>query len=505
MHFNVKIHYFICIFFLLLQSVNADVAVVDKYSLKEYHIKLYNVSCPNIFRSYTLLYDQTDTSIGFDNKVPLKFNGESFITICDGTDRDIPPFNSGTLQNQIRCTVKGTTTDERYSIQIQSIKLYAQNTYDNPNQSPLSKQGFDFLKNTSEVQPYCENNSGLGSGKICKYEKKENNNYYVFSYSEVGGFEMADGRESSGKDYDYKIPENACGVDSNGDGLLDSSELKECIKTDNSDYICSYDYVPCIDSNEEPFCSENGFLNKKDDVCELKPEKIECPINTFYNSKLKACTKLPQCPNDGFYNAISKKCEFIITGFCPTGFIYNSKGECEKIADCPDGFSLNIPKNRCEKPAGVETPPPGFSYNSQYDVYEKIPVCDSGFSYNLNLKQCLKDATVICPAGTTRNGNICQAQPICPNGSFYNTTTKMCETQIPFQEKYICRLKITNNKEGWAKSEKIFLEKDMPNSFSFSYRQDSHKHGKTTIFFDKFTPSCVVNYNYTYKYEWGSK
>ncbi|HAL86923.1 MAG TPA: hypothetical protein DCM31_08695 [Deferribacteraceae bacterium] len=94
------------------------------------------------------------------------------------------------------------------------------------------------------------------------------------------------------------------------------------------------------------------------------------------------------------------------------GQSYENQVECTN--ECQDSQSTDI----------VYTCPAG-SYNPARDVCETSPSCPDGGSYNTTTDRCETPVTTSCPTGYTRNGSICQANPVCSSGT-YNSSAKKC-------------------------------------------------------------------------------
>ena len=154
-----------------------------------------------------------------------------------------------------------------------------------------------------------------------------------------------------------------------------------------------------------------GYTRDANGNCIVSNFQPKCYDNERYDATLKACV----CVQGTQF--IRGRCEKIPT--CPANAYYNSIS-----CVCNAGYQFNSDNSRC-----VANPVP-------------IPDCPSnsffngvGCTCNLGVFQVALNACAPCPAGTSWNGQRCEATvgptPECAPGYVYNENVKQCEPSAP--------------------------------------------------------------------------
>ncbi len=179
-------------------------------------------------------------------------------------------------------------------------------------------------------------------------------------------------------------------------------------------------------------------LNLTRNTCQAPVDAL-CPTDpdgTAYtwDKALDMCVKAVKCPESGTLNGNTDKCEKAVNNVCTDpSYTYDSNpaspsyNQCVKTAGCSSG-NFNSSSDRCESaPLPTCDTAHGYSYNSASNKCERPAsnLCTTG-TYNASLNVCTTGYSTLCKAGYSLNGSLCEAPPVCSQGTF-NGSTKKCE------------------------------------------------------------------------------
>lgn len=401
----------------LIGNAYADDAEIANCSGSTCVVKVFRNDAPDLLNQHNI---SLNPPMPIDNSDIVNINVDGSVTAvpCNGSWQNLLSVSgSPELQNRIKCTVETNRTSITAD-----IRLFDQSSFQKTYQTEPYLSGFTNLNGTSDINPYCVNQTSPENAEACQWEEQQNNESWVI-VSRTEAYAMLIGA------IEGDPGNNGGGTPTNGSVCADQvGNWGQCVIIDNNvDKMCLVDAVECTSTTSDPICNDNGTLNNNTAQCEKPPESITC-LNSFYtyNAQIDRCERPPYCADGGVFNTTNNRCEIIVSNQCPPDYSYNENlDSCTKIPSCLGAGVYNQAEDACVSQVISECPN-GFLMNG--NICERSPVCSAtGLTYHSGLDRCIDDAILTCPSGYSVQGNTCVRNPTCPSGGTYNSVTNRCE------------------------------------------------------------------------------
>ena len=307
-----------------------------------------------------------------------------------------------------------------------------------------------------------ENNNTVGTKIAEKYEPRYGHTIYINNF--------ADGYYRINENGTYKCIRNIdCGIGtySNERDRCELVPIYNCYG--GSEYAYKHNLSSqanhiCELKDTIKMCPDEAPLNGRrgdDDRCERDiNSSIDCPTGYTWDKTLDHCVKSVVCPDGGTLNPDKDRCEIKVSELntCPDDPNWKQITEnenylcvitkdkldqyCPKsgkyISSMEDVNNKNVAVHRCTLNNTKRYCPDGtYAPNNDLRLCIDSPICPPNSHYDNDYRRCITDVTHTCPPGEygynweyNKTTFKCEAVPMCPDGTDFNTTTNRCERNI---------------------------------------------------------------------------
>jgi hypothetical protein len=259
------------IFFMSLNNAQSHAApLLNLITGTTAEISVFRSDAPTQYtqHSFSLVTNGSELN---PNHVNFRYDGSSFSVACNGNWNSFGSAAGSETRNQISCRVDSSNPAAPLSQVFVSLILFDQNVYNHPYANRPDLELDPQLKDTSSATPFCLSESLIAQAEFCKWEQQNLNDPTLMNYGVPLNAWVVFGKTtvtdmamsyvvSQSLPYPFNEGDQVCVTDLNHDGVVDTSEMTQCISTAEG-YLCPYNTTLCIDN------PPNGYL---------------CPINSNY-------------------------------------------------------------------------------------------------------------------------------------------------------------------------------------------------------------------------------